>query len=65
MPIEGRRGGMRPIFQKMQESCSKVGHAAREIATAFSVVFLLLTLVDQSVKTPPLLQCQVLRHISV
>ena len=65
MPIEGRGGGGCPIFKKIQESWSKVGNAAREMVTVFSVALFLLTFVDQTVKTPLLLQCQVLQHMSV
>ena len=49
-----------PIFLKLQESWSKVAHAAIEIATIYSVNFfisssiLLLLLVGQIVKTTPL-----------
>jgi len=44
-----------PIFSNLQERWSKVIHAARELATVFSVanfVFLVI-IVGQLVKTPP------------
>ena len=35
----GRRGGITPpIFLKLQESWSKVGHAAEEMTTVYSVI---------------------------
>ena len=43
-----------PIFSNLPESWSKVCHAAGELATAFSMTFLLLVAIaGQSVKTPP------------
>ena len=55
----GRRGGITPlIFLKLQESWSKVGHAA--MTTVYSVTFfisstiLLLIVVGQIDRTPPL-----------
>ena len=41
------------VGQNLQESWSKVSHAARELATIFSLTFFLVTVVDQLVKTPP------------
>ena len=38
---------MPPIFSKMQENWSNVGHAAREMVTVFSVTFFLVTVVAQ------------------
>ena len=42
--------------------CQKVGHVAREFATAFSVTFSLGTIVGELVKTPP--QRKMSLHIS-
>ena len=35
-----------PIFSNSQESWSKVSHAARKLATVFSVTFFLVTIVS-------------------
>ena len=42
-----------PIFSNVQESWSKVSHAKRELPTAFSVTFSIVTIVGQLVKTSP------------
>ena len=51
-----------PIFSNSKESWLKVSHAARELATVFSVTFYLVTIVSQLVKTPHPQQ-KVSRHI--
>ena len=42
-----------PILPKLQESWSKVSHAAREVITVFSETFSLVTVVGQMTQTPP------------
>ena len=42
------------MSSNLQERWSKVSHAARELATVFSVTFLLFLVIGQLVKTPPL-----------
>ena len=50
--------------QNLQESWSRVNHAARDLAKVFSVTILLVTIVGQLVKTPPPPpQQKVSRHI--
>ena len=52
--LMGHGGGMPPIYSNLEESWSKVSHAARELATVFSVTFLFLaTVVHQMVKSTP------------
>jgi len=47
-------GALSPsIFSNLQEGWSKGSHAARELATVFSVTSFLVTIVSQLVKTPP------------
>ena len=41
-----------PVFSHLQESWSKVNHAARDLATVFSEPFVLVTIAVQLVKTP-------------
>ena len=42
-----------PLFSNLQENWSKGSHAARELATVFSVTLFLVKIVGQLVKTPP------------
>ena len=55
----GRGGATSPIVLKVQESWSKISHAAIEIATDYSATFFIssnilhLLVVGQIVKTPP------------
>ena len=52
----GMGGVMPPLFIKFARKLiksQKVSHAAKELATVFSVTFLLATIVGQLVKTPP------------
>ena len=59
MCLVGAWGVTLPIFQKLQESWSKVRHAAREMATVCFVTFFisngirLLLVARQMNKTPP------------
>ena len=47
------------IFSKLQESWSKVSHAARDMVTVFSstLFLVLVAVVTQMVKTPPKGKC--------
>ena len=51
-----------PICLNLQESCSKVGHSARELVAVFSLTSLLVTVVGQMVKMPPPPMESVLAH---
>jgi len=48
-----------PIISNLQDSWSKVSHAARELATVFSVTFssFLVAIVGQFVERPPNGKC--------
>ena len=68
--LEGVGSVTPPIFLKLRESWSKEGHAAKKMATVYSVTFfisdsiLLLLVAGQLVEAPVPLQRKVSRRIS-